>query len=99
MTRKITFRFILYFLGFYVCIFLLTIGFMLYSLFTTFADLSIYGDIREFEDDTIQLYMKEEEGSYTFSQELIDFANKKQATLQIINQDGEVTLSSNDEEL
>lgn len=70
---------------------------MLYSLFTTFADLSIYGDIREFEDDTIQLYMKENEGSYTFSQELIDFVNKKQASLQIINPDGEVTLSSNDE--
>lgn len=99
MTRKITYRFILYFLGFYVCIFLLILGFLLYSLFTTFADLSIYGDIREFEDDTIQLYMNKNEDSYTFSQELIDFVNKKQASLQIINSDGEVTLSSNDEAL
>jgi len=99
MTRKITYRFILYFLGFYICIFLLILGFLLYSLFTTFADLSIYGDIREFEDDTIQLYMNKNEDSYTFSQELIDFVNKKQASLQIINSDGEVTLSSNDEAL
>src|SRR5699024_2894383 len=67
------------------------------SLVSAFAQLGIYGDIRELDEETINMYMKKENGSYNFSQELIDFANEKQAILQIVNQDGTVTLSSKEE--
>src|SRR5699024_2586561 len=55
------------------------------------------GDIREMDEGTMELYVKEKNDGYTFTEGLVHFVERNQATLQLIDENGNVILSSSDD--
>lgn len=95
MSRKISLRFILYFLGFYASLVLLTISLLIFYLAEPFLGFDIYATMKTIEADQIEAHVKEDSnGDYYFSDKLIEFSSKNQGVLQLVSKQGNVIESS-----
>lgn len=98
MTRKVSLRFILYFLGFYVFIALLTVSVLFVFLIKFLGVYDMYMDISELDTDYISLHVtKDESGNYSFSENFQDITIMRQGVLQILDGNNTAILSSPEE--
>ncbi|NGP46345.1 HAMP domain-containing histidine kinase [Bacillaceae bacterium SIJ1] len=98
LSAKMTKRFIFFFLTFYGILFIGTSIFltiMIYKIATGFY----YHDIRVLENMEMEWAITEDDNTYTMSDHLIDIAHRSGGVLQLLNHDGEVILSSKENDL
>lgn len=103
MTRKISLRFILYFLGFYALLVILSLILIITFLSKSMSASNIYTlyeNIRDLDDDFVEMFMDEEKNdTYSFSNEFAEFATYNHGFLQLLDEKGNVIVSTDTEQL
>lgn len=96
LSGKMTVRFIAYFLLFYGILFIGTaimVGLFLYRMMTGLY----FHDIRALEQAEISTAVIESDHSFTFSESLVDIARRSGGFVQLLDAEGKILVSSEDE--
>ncbi|MEK5036455.1 sensor histidine kinase [Sporosarcina sp. FSL K6-3457] len=95
LSGKMTLRFAGYFLAFYAMLVVVSLLMIVYIFAEIVTGFSAYGDIREADTDAIESHIhKDKEGDYSFSAYLKEIAQRSGGTLELIDEQGNILLSS-----
>lgn len=95
LSGKMTLRFAGYFLAFYAMLVVVSLLMLVYIFAEILIGFSAYGDIREATTDDIESHIDmNKEGDYSFSTYLKEIAQRSGGSLELIDEQGNVLLSS-----
>lgn len=94
LSTKMTTRFLAYFFVFYTVLLVVSIGLIAYFVYDA-MDSNSYTDIRKLDAFELESdFKKDSNGTYHLSQDLIDSARENNGLIQLVNKNGKVLASS-----